>query len=197
MTYEVVPKWKHTVAAGGKRPREKWSMGDILGGRGKPHACIRTTDDVIGESAAPAKGARCSKLPGWSTNDKKSDETTNRRSSLGETREKTAVCPCCVPVLCDYTRSWLCALERMRIRFRPVLVTPDFTQPLVVQTDASETGVGAVLSQLCDGEEHPIMFISRKLLPWEQKYVHNTVGIYSCSTHESVLLPPSCNIALF
>ena len=52
----------------------------------------------------------------------------------------------------------------------PVLVTPDFTKPMVVQTDASETGVGAVLSQLHEGEEHPIIFISRKLLPREQKY---------------------------
>ena len=46
----------------------------------------------------------------------------------------------------------------------PVLVTPDFTKPMVVQTDASETGVGAVLSQLHEGEEHPIIYISRKLL---------------------------------
>ena len=52
----------------------------------------------------------------------------------------------------------------------PVLVTPDFTKPLVVQTDASETGVGAVLSQLQEGEEHPIIYISRKLLPREKKY---------------------------
>ena len=52
----------------------------------------------------------------------------------------------------------------------PVLVTPDFSRPLVVQTDASETGVGAVLSQLREGEEHPITYISRKLLPREQKY---------------------------
>lgn len=52
----------------------------------------------------------------------------------------------------------------------PVLVTPDFSKPLIVQTDASETGVGAVLSQLQEGEEHPITYISRKLLPREQNY---------------------------
>ena len=51
-----------------------------------------------------------------------------------------------------------------------MLVTPDFTKPMVVQTDASETGVGAVLSQLHEGEEHPIIYISRKLLQREQKY---------------------------
>ncbi|KAJ8381218.1 hypothetical protein SKAU_G00019960 [Synaphobranchus kaupii] len=42
----------------------------------------------------------------------------------------------------------------------PVLVTPDFSQPLVVQTNASETGVGAVLSQL--HEDHaPLVWMSR------------------------------------
>jgi hypothetical protein len=51
-----------------------------------------------------------------------------------------------------------------------MLVTPDFSKPLVVQTDASETGVGAVLSQIQEGEEHPVMYISQKLLPWNQKY---------------------------
>ena len=52
----------------------------------------------------------------------------------------------------------------------PVLVTPDFSLPMVLQTDASETGVGAVLAQLRGGEEHPITFISRKLLPREKNY---------------------------
>ena len=54
----------------------------------------------------------------------------------------------------------------------PVLVTPDFSLPMVLQTDASETGVGAVLAQLRGGEEHPITFISRKLLPREKKLLN-------------------------
>jgi hypothetical protein len=52
----------------------------------------------------------------------------------------------------------------------PVLVTPDFSKNLLVQTDASDTGVGAVLSQEQEGEEHPIIYVSRKLLPREKKY---------------------------
>ena len=52
----------------------------------------------------------------------------------------------------------------------PVLVTPDFSIRLLVQTDVSDTGVGAVLSQELEGEEHPIMYVSRKLLPREKKY---------------------------
>ena len=48
---------------------------------------------------------------------------------------------------------------------------PDFEKSLVFQTDASEHGVGAVLSQQGDdGHEHPVAYWSRKLLPREQKY---------------------------
>uniref|UniRef100_A0A9J8B9T8 ribonuclease H n=1 Tax=Cyprinus carpio carpio TaxID=630221 RepID=A0A9J8B9T8_CYPCA len=52
----------------------------------------------------------------------------------------------------------------------PVLRAPDFTCPFLVQTDASDTGLGAVLSQVQDGEEHPVIYISRKLTPTEQRY---------------------------
>ncbi|XP_053491041.1 uncharacterized protein LOC128613898 [Ictalurus furcatus] len=53
----------------------------------------------------------------------------------------------------------------------PVLRNPDFALPFTVHTDASETGLGAVLSQTFDGEEHPVLYISRKLSPAERKYV--------------------------
>ncbi|XP_068097047.1 uncharacterized protein [Hyperolius riggenbachi] len=52
----------------------------------------------------------------------------------------------------------------------PVLVAPDFTREFVVQTDASDVGLGAVLSQVIDGEEHPVVFLSRKLTAAEKNY---------------------------
>ncbi|CAH1242223.1 GIN1 [Branchiostoma lanceolatum] len=54
---------------------------------------------------------------------------------------------------------------------QPVLQSPDFERPFILQTDASERGIGAVLSQKTgEGEEHPIVYVSRKLLPREQNY---------------------------
>ena len=47
----------------------------------------------------------------------------------------------------------------------PVLKTSDFSKPFILQTDASNRGVGAILSQIDDNsEEHPVGFFSRKLL---------------------------------
>ena len=41
----------------------------------------------------------------------------------------------------------------------------------MLQTDASDGGIGAVLSQTdTDGVEHPIAYFSCKLLPREEKY---------------------------
>ena len=53
----------------------------------------------------------------------------------------------------------------------PILRAPDFSKEFTLQTDASERGVGAVLSQH-EGvnEDHPVAFFSRKLLPREEKY---------------------------
>jgi len=52
-----------------------------------------------------------------------------------------------------------------------VLASPDFTRSFILQTDASERGVGAVLSQCDDdGQEHPVAYSSRKLFPREEHY---------------------------
>ena len=52
----------------------------------------------------------------------------------------------------------------------PVLRNPDFSRPFILQTDASDRGVGAVLSQKDENGEHPLGYFSRKLLPREERY---------------------------
>jgi hypothetical protein len=44
----------------------------------------------------------------------------------------------------------------------PLLIYLDFSQPIIVACDASNTAIGAVLSQLRDGEEKPIAYCSRQ-----------------------------------
>ncbi len=52
-----------------------------------------------------------------------------------------------------------------------VLRSPDFDHPFILHTDALDRGVGAILSQIDGGgEEHPVGYFSRKLLPSEEKH---------------------------
>ncbi|GFR78367.1 reverse transcriptase [Elysia marginata] len=53
---------------------------------------------------------------------------------------------------------------------KPVLKLPDFEKPFILSTDASDTGLGAILKQDHDGEKFPVVYLSRKLLPREQRY---------------------------
>ncbi|CAM4612755.1 unnamed protein product [Leuciscus chuanchicus] len=52
----------------------------------------------------------------------------------------------------------------------PLLHAPDFSLPFILQTDASDRGMGAVLSQEVEGEERPVLYISRKLSKRETMY---------------------------
>ena len=52
----------------------------------------------------------------------------------------------------------------------PILAFPNFRHPFVIDTDASETALGAVLSQIIDGEERPIAFESRVSSKTEVNY---------------------------
>lgn len=54
----------------------------------------------------------------------------------------------------------------------PIVNHPDPAQPFTVEVEASDKGVGSVLSQ-CFGEKpklHPVSFFSRKLSPTKQNY---------------------------
>ncbi len=52
----------------------------------------------------------------------------------------------------------------------PVLYCPKFEEPFVLQTDASDTGIGAVLLQGESDSRHPVAYISRKLHAREARY---------------------------
>ena len=53
----------------------------------------------------------------------------------------------------------------------PVLTNPDFEKTFFLQTDASNVGISAILSQKdSEGQDHPIAYYSRKLLPRETRY---------------------------
>ena len=52
----------------------------------------------------------------------------------------------------------------------PILRLPDFTRPFIVQADASETGVGAVLLQEYEDGRFPVAYVSKKLKSSERNY---------------------------
>jgi hypothetical protein len=52
----------------------------------------------------------------------------------------------------------------------PLLIYLDFSQPFMVVCDASTKAVGAVLSQMRNGEEKPIAYCSRQLNSAESTY---------------------------
>jgi len=52
----------------------------------------------------------------------------------------------------------------------PILRLSDFEKQFILRTDASNTGIGAILLQEESGVKHPVAFTSRKLLTRESHY---------------------------
>ena len=68
---------------------------------------------------------------------------------------------------CDNAFSTLC----YKLTTTPVLAYPDFSKEFILDTDASNNAIGAVLSQIgSDGQEHVIAYGSRLLTKSERQY---------------------------
>ena len=64
------------------------------------------------------------------------------------------------------------ALEKIKkiLTTGPILACPNFHHPFQLETDASDTGLGAVLTQNIENNNHVIAFASRSLIEAERKY---------------------------
>lgn len=76
----------------------------------------------------------------------------------------------------NQTISWNDAAEISFVKVKqllvsaPILSQPDFTKKFVIQCDASNTGLGGVLTQEIDGEERVVAYASRGLSKSERNY---------------------------
>lgn len=74
------------------------------------------------------------------------------------------------PVQWDSACKEAVGAPKVYLHSSPVLQSPDFIWRFLVQVGTSATGVGAALSQVEPGEEQPLTYLSRKLLPREVRY---------------------------
>jgi hypothetical protein len=84
-----------------------------------------------------------------------------------------------------WTREQQKAFEESKhiLSTKPLLIYQDFSQPFIVACDASTKAIGAILSQLRNGEEKPIAYCSRQLNVADkiQCYRIRIVGVYICN----------------
>ncbi len=73
----------------------------------------------------------------------------------------------------NWTAECQAALDELchRLCDTPVLLFPDYTKSFILDTDASDTGLGAMISQLDkNGHKHVLAYGSRLLSKTERKY---------------------------
>ena len=72
----------------------------------------------------------------------------------------------------QWTESQEIAFQHLKraLTTSPILKLPDMSQVFILQTDASDRGLGAVLLQEENGQKRPIAYISRKLNNAEENY---------------------------
>ena len=78
------------------------------------------------------------------------------------------------------------AFDRLKelLASSPILKFPDFKCPFILETDASGSGLGAVLAQeQPDGTTHPIAYASRSLQKHEQNYGITELGVVWAVKH--------------
>jgi hypothetical protein len=79
----------------------------------------------------------------------------------------------CMPNTVIWNQGCQKAFEQLKqcLTSAPILTCPDFAKPFILQADASNFGLGAVLSQInTNGDEKPIVYLSRKMLARELNY---------------------------
>ena len=64
------------------------------------------------------------------------------------------------------------AFQELKCRFTSALMLRDFDPhlPCIIECDASDFAIGAMLSKKCDGRLHPVAFHSRKMNKYEINY---------------------------
>jgi len=68
---------------------------------------------------------------------------------------------------------------KCKLQQAPVLHTPDYNLSFILQTDASDFAIGALLAQNFEGNEHPIAFASAKFTDTQKKW--STIEREACS----------------
>jgi hypothetical protein len=134
---------------------------------------------VISKEGVATDPAKISAIKDWPT----PKNVTELRSFLGLCYyrmyiEQFSAKPRCLHALLEKGRKfvWSPECQDASVRLKEaltqslILAHPDFSKPLILDTDASQGAIGAVLSQMKDGKERVLAYASRTLTKAERRY---------------------------